>query len=58
MYRVTISGHKIYAKEIKSVCNASEDIEALIEDGGAVIIVDEIEDLENIGIESEDVEFV
>lgn len=59
MYRVTGRSGKYYALEIESIESDAENIEAYTETGDPVIIVGDIYDLENFGINpDEEVELV
>ncbi len=59
MYRITMSGRfKACAKEIFNVSSASDDIEDLLETDDAVLLVNEIEDAVNFGLDETIIEIV
>lgn len=58
MYRVVFMSNRFIAVKIDSAVADCTNIQTFAEEGTPVIIVDELEDLESMGIDLDDVEFV
>jgi hypothetical protein len=58
MYRITKLSGKIYAFEIDSVNDDLDNIVEFLESGGAVLIVNELEDVEYFDLDPEEIEVV
>lgn len=58
MFRVTFMSKRFLAVRINSVSMDAENIQIFASEGTPVIIVDELEDLDRMGIDHEDVELV
>ena len=59
MYRIHREGREIVAVEINKIDeDESESIQILVEDGFPVLIVDELEVVNDYGIELEDVKII
>lgn len=58
MYRVSVMSSGAYAVKVDSVFEDFSNIQPLVDSEGMVILVDELESLEAIGINSDDVTVV
>jgi hypothetical protein len=56
MYRIVIMGSGLYAKEIDGITDEEiEDINEFVRNGEPVILCNDFDDLERIGIEEDDI---
>ena len=62
MYKITVMGKKIYAQKINenffSNHQNTDDILELVETGSIVMFVDELSELEQIGIDEQDITII
>lgn len=58
MYRITKMSGQLYALKIQSIHYDEENIMQFVKEGDVVLLCDELEDLETLGIEFEDIKIV
>lgn len=58
MYMITKVGNKIFAKKIESIMSDSDAIYTFLEEGSPVILVDEVESIDELGLDYTTIEYV